>query len=149
MLALSVLLTLGITSTADSQELGVRFGQAVGGNFAFDAVFAAGEFSRIHADASFGDGWLGIEALWNPLYRPIKDGPVYWYAGVGPYFLLGDPFGFGISGEIGLEYKLKDAPIVIGGDWRPAISIVEDTDFWAEGFGVNIRYIFGKSKVVE
>ena len=59
---------------------------------------------------------------------------------------IDDPFWFGVAGEIGLEYRFKGAPVAIGVDWRPKLSIVESTDLHFEGFGFNLRYVFGKSK---
>ena len=96
-------------------------------------------FSRIHADVSFGDG-VGVEALWNFVYMPLAPG-LDWYAGVGGFAFLGDPFQLGVSGEIGLEYHFS-FPIAVGADWRPSFRIVENTDFNAGGFGLNIRYVF-------
>jgi hypothetical protein len=128
---------------SNAQELGVRFGNFSGNNVAIDGVFGLGKFSRIHADVSFGGNGVGIDALWNPLYRPIASSGFNWYAGFGPSFFLGDPFAFGIAGEIGVEYAFSEIPIVIGADWRPNFRIVEDTDFLADQFGLNIRWRFG------
>ena len=75
------------------------------------------------------------------LYKPLGDTPLKWYAGVGPYAVFGDPFTLGVVGEVGLEYRF-DAPISVSADWRPAFSIIENTDFHAGGFGLNVRYIF-------
>jgi hypothetical protein len=132
-------------NTVSAQEVGLRFGDVLGNNVAIDGVFGLGQFSRIHADLSFGDRGVGIEALWNPLYRPLGDEALHWYLGVGPSLLLGDPFILGVSGEIGLEYKFNSVPIVLGLDWRPRVDIVEVTDFNAGGFGFNIRYAFGSN----
>ena len=57
---------------ANAQELGLRFGNFNGNNVAVDGVFALGEFSRVHADVSFGGNGVGIDALWNPIYRPVN-----------------------------------------------------------------------------
>jgi hypothetical protein len=57
--------------------------------------------------------------------------------------LIDDPFLFGVSGELGLEYRFREVPIAMGLDWRPTFYIVENTSFDAGGFGLNIRYIFG------
>ncbi len=119
----------------------MRFGQVVGGNVAIDAMFSAGEFSRIHADVSFGNG-VGAEALWDFLYRPLGGEAFNWYVGVGPSLLISSPFLLGVSGEVGLDYHFNGAPIAIGVDWRPTIWIIETTDFAADGFGLNIRYVF-------
>jgi len=129
-------------SYGNAQEIGVRFGDVSGGNVAIDGIFGTGEFSRIHADVSFGNG-VGIDVLWDFLYRPIGGEAFNWYAGVGPYVQIDDPFWLGVVGEVGLEYKFNGVPIVIGGDWRPLFSIIETTDFHAGGFGFNIRYVFG------
>jgi len=135
---------LSLSSLAQAQEVGVRFGEIVGGNVAIDGVFSAGEFSRIHADVSFGHG-VGVEALWDMIYRPLGAEGFYWYVGVGPYLFLGDPFQLGVSGELGIEYRFKDAPIVLGADWRPTLRIVEHTDMLWDRAGFNIRYVFGKT----
>ncbi|WP_186756590.1 outer membrane insertion C- signal [Echinicola salinicaeni] len=124
-----------------AQELGVRFGDGYN-NVAVDGVFTLGQFSRVHADVNFGNG-VGIEALWDFLYRPVADvDGLDWYVGVGPSMWIDDPFFLGAAGEIGMEYHF-DFPLAIGVDWRPIFWIIEDTDFRADSFGLNIRYVFG------
>lgn len=129
-------------TTAQAQEVGVRFGDISGGSVAVDGMISIAQFSRVHLDASFGDGF-GLDALWDFLYRPLGGEAFNWYAGVGPYFHFNDPFGFGVAGEIGLEYRFASVPIALGIDWRPRFRIVENTDFEFEGFGFNVRYVFG------
>ncbi|MCF6352259.1 MAG: outer membrane insertion C- signal [Cyclobacteriaceae bacterium] len=133
------------TQNSYAQEIGARFGSVVGGNVAVDAVFSVGEFSRIHADVSFGNG-LGVEALWDFFYRPVDIGgeTFNWYAGAGPSLLFNDPFFFGISGEIGLEYHFDGIPIALGVDWRPTFWLVETTSFKADGFGFNARFVINQ-----
>ena len=137
-------LLLSLSGITQAQELGVRFGQIVGGNVAIDGIFNSGQFSRIHADVSFGDG-LGVEALWDVIYRPLGADGFNWYLGVGPYLFIGDPFQLGVSGEIGIEYHFKDAPIALGADWRPTLRIVDNTDMIWDRAGFNIRYVFGQA----
>jgi hypothetical protein len=126
-----------------AQEIGARFGSVVGGNVAVDAVLSLGEFSRIHADVSFGNG-VGVEALWDFFYRPVDIGGenFNWYAGAGPSILISNPFYFGFSGEFGLEYHFDGVPIALGVDWRPTFWLIETTDFTADGFGFNARFVF-------
>ncbi len=132
---------------AKGQQLGIRFGDVAGGSVAVDALFGAGKFSRIHADLAFGNKGVGIEGVWNFLYRPLGDEAFYWYAGVGASMRIDEnDFLLGPNGEIGLEYKFKTVPISLSADWRPTFWIVEDTKFNAGGFGINIRYIFGNDK---
>ena len=135
-------LAIGVALQSNAQEVGIRFGQFSNNNVAIDGVFALGQFSRIHADVSFGGGGVGIDALWNPLFRPIGDSDFNWYAGFGPSLFLGDPFQLGAAGEIGVEYAFADVPITIGADYRPVFVIVEDTRFAGDGFGINVRWRF-------
>jgi hypothetical protein len=138
----TVLFLIGISQITQAQEVGVRFGDAFGGHYAVDAVFAMGSFSRIHADVSFGNDGVGVEALYDFYTQPLGSG-FDWYIGAGPSAYLGDPFLLGVTGEIGLEYHF-DIPLAIGADWRPTFIIIEETDFEAGWFGFNVRYVFGK-----
>ncbi|MGV8092395.1 MAG: hypothetical protein AB2L24_11085 [Mangrovibacterium sp.] len=48
----------------------------------------------------------------------------------------------GISGILGIEYSFSNAPINIGIDWKPVLNVIGDSDFWADGGAISIRYIF-------
>jgi hypothetical protein len=126
----------------NAQELGVRFGNVSAGNVAIDGIFSVSKYSRVHADVSFGSG-VGVDALWDFLYKPLKGQAFNWYRGAGAYTQIDDPFWLGVTAEAGLEYRFSGVPIVIGADWRPRLSIIESTDFHMEGFGLNVRYVFG------
>ena len=130
-----------ITSAMSAQELGLRFGKATGGNVAIDGIFPLFGWSRVHGDVSFGDG-VGIDLLWDFVYQPLGGEAFNWYAGVGAFTFLGDPFALGVAGELGLEYRFQ-FPMSLSLDWRPTFRIVENTNFDAGGFGLNVRYIFG------
>lgn len=133
-------LALIISSSLNAQEIGIRFGEVTGNNVAVDGVFDF-DGSRIHANVSFGDG-LGLDALYDFVYKQIGNEAINWYAGVGASSYIEDDFNLGVSGEIGLEYVFNDAPIVVGFDYRPTFWILDDTDFEWGGFGLNIRYRF-------
>jgi hypothetical protein len=134
------------SSLGFSQEIGVRFGDVLDNNVALDGIIRIGEFNRVHADISFGSG-VGIEALWDFLYRPLGGEAFNWYLGAGPSMLIDDDlFLFGFSGEIGLEYRFNTVPIAVGLDWRPTLFIVEETEFDAGGFGLNVRFVIGGNK---
>lgn len=140
LLAFVVLAVAGM----EAQEVGIRFGGYDGSNVAIDGVFAAGQFSRIHADVSFYSGGMGIDALWDFIYKPLGEEAFNWYVGAGPYLGFGNSdFDLGVKGEIGLEYRFN-FPMALGIDWRPGLEIVDNTKFFAGGFGLNVRYIFGE-----
>lgn len=138
-----IVIFAGSIMVSNGQEIGLRFGEVSAGNVAIDGIFSTGEFSRIHADVSFGNG-LGVDALWDFVYRPLGDEALNWYAGVGPYIQIADPFWLGAVGEIGVDYQFATVPISLSIDWRPALSIVEVTDLHWQGFGINVRYVIGK-----
>ena len=123
-----------------AQEVGVRFGNVSGGNVAVDAVFSTTKFSRIHTDISFGDG-VGIDLIWDFHYKRLGNEAFNWYIGLGPYSFLGSPFELGLVAEIGLEYHFKGVPLAIGGDWRPYLRIIDNTDLGWGGFGFNVRFV--------
>jgi hypothetical protein len=133
-----------LSTTAGAQELGVRFGNVSAGHVAIDGVYNFDKIGRVHADISFGNGGVGVDALWDFMYKPLSGESLNWYAGVGPYLRISDPFWLGVVGEIGLEYKFSKLPVSLSVDWRPGLSIIETTDFYAKGFGINVRYVFGK-----
>jgi hypothetical protein len=132
---------LMFSSFTFGQEIGIRFGEVTGGNVAVDGVFSLGQFSRIHGDISFGNNGIGVDLLWDFIYQPLSGEAFKWYAGVGPFLNIQDPFGLGVVGELGLDYHFNNVPISISADWRPSFRIIENTDFDVVGFGLNIRYV--------
>jgi len=139
------LLTASLTIT-HAQELGVRFGSFTGyGGVALDGIFSTGEFSRVHGDVSFGRG-VGVDLLWDFIYRPLGEEAFNWYLGAGPFvFLPFDAdwdFGLGAIGELGLSYTFNEVPISLSADWRPYFRLLEHTDISFGGFGFNVRYVF-------
>jgi len=140
-----IAIVTGSVLSSNAQEVGIRFGGTNGfGGVAVDGLFSAGEFSRIHADLGFYKGGVGIDALWDFLYKPLGNEAFSWYLGVGPSTYIGDDFELGVSGEIGMQYYFKGAPISLGLDWRPTFWIIDETSFGADSFGLNVRYVFGK-----
>jgi len=139
-----LVIVIGGALSSNAQEIGVRFGGTNGaGGVAIDGVFSAGKLSRIHADLGFYKGGVGIDALWDFLYKPLGGEAFNWYLGAGLSSYIGDDFQIGASGEAGLEYRFNQVPIAIGADWRPTLWIT-NTRFGADSFGLNIRYVFGK-----
>lgn len=139
----ATLLLIASYSNSKAQELGIRFGEVSGGSVAVDAIFVTSEFNRIHADVSFGEG-VGIDVLWDFIYRPLSEEAFNWYVGVGLFTNLSSDFQQGAVGEIGLEYQFKSVPLSLSADYRPAFEIIENTSFHLGGFGFNVRYRFSE-----
>ena len=124
-----------------AQEIGVRFGDIVANDFAIDGTLDLYR-GRLHGDVSFGSGRVGVEVLYDFLYRELCGEAIYWYVGVGGFTSFGDPFYVGASGEAGAEYRFQRIPLVVGFDWRPALRIVENMSFFTDRFGINVRWSF-------
>jgi hypothetical protein len=138
-LIIAILAFTGI-QLGNAQEIGVRFGNIVGNDVAIDFAWAINA-GRIHADVSFGNG-VGVEALYDFLYGSLGDEDLYYYVGLGGYAWLGDPLGLGLSGEAGIEYRFQSLPLALGIDWRPTFAILQNTNFHADRFGLNLRFVF-------
>ena len=134
-----------LTFSAQAQELGLRWGDTVGNDVAIDGIVSIGDYSRIHADVSFGNGGVGLDGLIDFVYRPLfGDESLYWYVGAGASSFLGDDFLLGGSGELGLQYTF-DFPMSLSADWRPTLWIIKPDGadaFYGDSFGINIRYVF-------
>ncbi|MBI9068341.1 MAG: hypothetical protein JEZ09_13690 [Salinivirgaceae bacterium] len=48
----------------------------------------------------------------------------------------------GIDGIIGIEYNIKEIPVNISVDWKPAFNLIGHTGLWPDGGAVSVRYIF-------
>ena len=125
---------------ASAQELGIRFGDTVGNSVAIDGVFGW-KGKRIHADLSFNGG-MGVEALYDFIYNRLGREAFNYYAGVGAFAWFGSPFQLGVSGELGIEYHFVGFPLALGLDWRPSLRLIDQTDFYIDRFGFNIRFVF-------
>ena len=133
-----------------AQEIGLRLEALVGCNEAVHAVFALGKSSRVHADVSYGGHGVGIEALSDFIYKSVDGEALKWYFGIETSVLFSSPEPLiSVSGEIGLESRLRKFPIVSGLNHRPTLWILGRTALYAGGSGLNARYVFFRKKDVQ
>lgn len=124
-------------------ELGLRVEGGYYNSFSLDATFPISATPRLHADLSFGDGWLGFAGMFDFLHPfPTVDGLLIY---LGPGFGLGfNDYGMSASFlfELGIEYKFFDpVPLSIGFDLRPGIQLIPRLKPHG-GAGLNVRYRF-------
>ena len=84
------------------------------------------------------------------IHNPINNAPgLTWY--YGPGGTIGNrhlkdtednDLLLSVDGVLGLDYKFNGAPINLALDWKPAIEIVPETQFDAQGLGLSIRFTF-------
>jgi hypothetical protein len=132
---------LFFASVLKAQEIGLRFGEMTGNNVAIEAVIAWNE-NRLHSDISFGDT-VAIDVLFDFVFLPINEfNNLYYYLGIGLTTVLGSDFKFGGVGEVGIEYRFSNSPIALGLDYKPAVLVIDRTEFIWSNFGFNVRYVF-------
>ncbi|QNL50674.1 hypothetical protein H8S90_03480 [Olivibacter sp. SDN3] len=82
---------------------------------------------------------LGVEYSYNKEIPDAKG--LMWNLGIGPQAFFGDgETVFAIRPMAGLEFKVPQAPIAIGFDWRPAWAISDGSEFEAGRFGLSFKY---------
>jgi len=107
--------------------------------------------TAIEGILNFRYGGYKITGLYE-IHAPAFDvDRLYWYYGGGAHIgQVGDSDPFldtdksaillGLDGIIGLEYDIKEIPITISADWKPAISFTGyRTGLWG---GLSFRYTF-------
>ncbi len=74
-----------------------------------------------------------------------------WYVGYGAHLGIWGEKGnankiagiaLGVDGILGLDYKIKNAPLNISVDWQPAFNFVGPSYFETGWGGIGVRYIF-------
>lgn len=59
-----------------------------------------------------------------------------------PWFEDDDEYiALGVDGILGLEYTFDEVPFSVALDWKPALNLIEITDFWIDDIGLSIRYV--------
>ncbi|MEX2370959.1 MAG: hypothetical protein WD578_08135 [Bacteroidales bacterium] len=48
----------------------------------------------------------------------------------------------GVDGILGLEYNFVEVPINLSVDWKPALNLIGNTEFWPDDGAFSVRYIF-------
>jgi hypothetical protein len=82
---------------------------------------------------------LGVEYSYNK--QVPNAGGLMWNVGIGPQVLFGDgDTGFAFRPQAGLEFKVPQAPLSVGFDWRPYWIVSPDSEFEAGRFGLTFKY---------
>jgi len=163
-----LLFTGGLTLSAQeySSAVGLRLGYPVSITYkTFVSETAAVEgfigFSRPRFQEVGTVSGVGSVSL-NLAYQVHNDiadvAGLQWYIGGGPGvqfvtfdndFDIDAQFRFSLSGYLGLQYTLSDAPISFSVDWVPTFFVGGDKDFEYRNFdmaygGIAVRYVLGR-----
>lgn len=151
-----VVLALIAVNRADGQAMGTTYRTALGVKF-YPAAISIKHFTQPNRALE------GLGYFWNYGFRftglyeihgDINGAPgLKWYVGPGAhigfwnddwkrrYPSREDGVAIGVDGVLGLDYKIKNAPINVSIDWQPSFNIVGYTYFSSWG-GLGIRYTF-------
>ncbi|MBE9468386.1 MAG: hypothetical protein IMY72_08725 [Bacteroidetes bacterium] len=152
LLLFSVILIGGFSANAQDYKtaIGVRGGMANG--------LTAKQFvsKNIAYEGILSTRWQGfnITALYEIHKQAFKTPRLNWYYGAGAHIGFWDGSNvnwasdnesytvIGVDGVLGIEYNIKEIPINISLDWKPALNIVGYSGFWGNVGAVSVRYIF-------
>ncbi len=151
-----VVLALIVLNRADGQSMGTTYRTALGVKF-YPGAISIKHFTQPNRALE------GLGYFWNYGFRftglyeihgDINGAPgLKWYVGPGAhigfwnndwkrrYPSRDDGVAIGVDGVLGLDYKVKGAPINLSIDWQPSFNIAGYSYFSSWG-GFGIRYTF-------
>lgn len=152
---LAFTLIISMTALSYAQDYQTAIGLRGGLSNGITAKKFLGEKSAVEGILS--TRWSGFNI--TALYEIHRDNAfdvdrLNWYYGVGghigfwngTYTTWGDPGTsytvIGIDGIIGIEYNFEEIPINISLDWKPALNLVGNSEFWPDGGAASVRYYF-------
>ncbi len=151
-----IILTLGIAKT-EAQNLSSSYQTAVGLKIYPGAVSVKHFVKGNNAIEGLGYFWqygFRLTGLYE-IHGDINGAPgLKWYVGPGAhigsyndnwkrdYPYRDNSVAIGIDGVLGLDYKIKGAPINVSFDWQPSFNLVGYSYFEGGWGGLGIRYAF-------
>lgn len=150
-LALIVLLAIGSAGATQAQDYKTAIGLRAGAASGISVKHFLSDSKAIEGILSTRWQGFNITGLYE-IHKSTNTAQLNWYYGYGAHigFWNGanvswaddndDYSVIGIDGVIGLEYTFKDLPINVSLDWKPAINLIGYSGFWADGFGLSVRY---------
>lgn len=143
---------LGLRATPDGGGFSAKF--FVDRNLAIETQLNAGGLIGLEGTSATVVGLLQYHiSLPDPSWRIFFGGGAhfgvwdhdYRYNTEGRFDADGKEGIFGIDGVGGVEYVFKNAPIGLSADFKPAINLASEVDFFPHNmFGFGARYYIGK-----
>ncbi len=135
------IVSMGAAQAQDyNWAVGLRLGGDTGGISVKHKMSASNGLEFL--GSAYWDNGFMVTGLYER-YVPVIGKGFNFYYGAGAH--LGSfhkELLLGADGIIGLEYKFDRAPIALSLDWKPALNILEDVDFWGVDFALGVRVTF-------
>ncbi len=151
LLAAMILVPVLMNAQPYQHAAGVRVGFSWGITY---KGFFTYKMTAVEVDAYYNPHGLNVSALYVWHREPFRNSRWLVYFGGGifggnwkmDYTSEDDEvlISAGITGIAGIEYSLRDLPLVFGLDWKPQLMAWEKFDYELLDFGVTIRYRFGR-----
>ena len=156
-LLLAIVLMAIFTSKLSAQEYNLAVGLRLGYDSGISARYFFMPHNAVEGILSFSPNAFKITGLYQFQMPFLSVDNLDWFVGIGAhigsvtrYFQqrknLDHAFLFGADLIGGIEYVFPTAPFAISLDWKPSFSFTNThaNDFWFYGFGLSIRYTFGR-----
>ena len=145
-----------ILTLSQSDLVAKNYNQALGLRGMFDGGLTYKQFldntKAFEIVLHGGRKWFGVTGFYE-WHNKTKHTQLEWYYGIGAHAVFiednkNTPWGrdsdddivLGLDGILGLEYALKEIPIVFSLDWNPTVNLIGDTGFWATRGSFSIRF---------
>ncbi len=151
------LLGLTITKNIQAQSMGSDYKTAIGLKL-YPGALSVKHFIQdnkaIEGLGYFYNDGFRVTGLYELHYDIESIEGLKWYVGPGAHIGFwndswktkypdrNSSLAIGIDGVLGLDYKIKNAPLNISFDWQPSLNIIGYTYFEAGWGGLGIRYTF-------
>lgn len=101
---------------------------------------------------SGGKEWVGLTGFYQ-WHQKTHSSQLEWYYGAGAHVVFIDNYKntpwkrdtdtglvLGVDGILGVEYAIREVPLVFSLDWNPTVNLIGDTGLWLTRGSVSIRY---------
>lgn len=138
-----------VSANAQSYKTGIGLGFDFGEGLTFVGPTVKHFFNdknALEGDVLFANGATMVTGLYQYHGNIADAGGLKYYIGGGPSLQFGGNNTFVALRPVGgLDYKVKNAPIALNFDWRPALWFYSgSTDFAPGRFGMGIKFVLGK-----
>jgi hypothetical protein len=151
------ILMMGLSQITKAQSMGSNYKTAVGVKFyptALSVKHFTSSNTAIEGLGYFYKDGFRVTGLYELHYDIAGAEGLKWYIGPGAHIAFwsddwkrdnptrNSNIAIGVDGVLGLDYKIKNAPLNISIDWQPSLNLIGYTYFEAGWGGLAIRYTF-------
>ncbi|MBN1132331.1 MAG: hypothetical protein JXR52_09005 [Bacteroidales bacterium] len=138
-LCLLLLLTTALRGQEYDHSAGIRAGFSSG--LVYKGFFKKNQ--AVALEALYNRNGLNFSILYQHQVIPFRNKRFQIYFGGGPFSgQWAEQFSLGIAATSGIEYIMRDLPLVFSFDWKPLFNVIKVTGFEIIDFGLSLRYRF-------